>query len=236
MRLNTCLLSSFALVAVTACTPTPDVSSSRSDTPVMSFAAQSEPRDAQGEALAELSRRIVVQTTLKGAGIGAAVGCGMAVVSAGNASNCLAGAATGALGGAVIGRVTGQHTVARQIERVDPSAVVRTLRKTNAQMALVQRSLPARIAAQQEALARLDLQRASGRINNQQHADARASIQAERSAIAAALIETENNASRAAANLRVARGEGQSGLDWHISAAEQLARNAVSARSDISLL
>lgn len=236
MRIVTCQLCALALVAVTACAPARDVPSSRSDTPVMSFADQSQHGDAQSDALAALSKRIVVQTTLKGAALGAAVGCGLVVVSAGNAHNCVLGAATGAAGGAIIGYAVGEKKVARQIDSISPSAVVRTLRKTNAQMALVQSSLPHRLAAQDEVLARNDLQRAAGSISAAEHARIRAEIKAERSAIAAALIETETNASTAAQNLRVARDEGQGGLDWHISAAEALARDASSARSDISLL
>ncbi|MEQ6201940.1 hypothetical protein ABMC88_02690 [Sulfitobacter sp. HNIBRBA2951] len=192
--------------------------------------------DAQAQSLSDMSRRIVVQTTLKGAGIGAAVGCGLVVVSAGNAKNCVAAAAAGAAGGALIGRAAGKKKVAREMSSISPSAVVRTLRKTNDQMALIETSLPARLAAQDEALSRLDMQRATGQVDNAAYAKAHASIAAERQAIASALIETQRHAQQAASNLRAAKSKGQSGLDWHIGASDRLARQASSARSGISLL
>lgn len=223
-------------VALASCGQSPSAVSSRAEGAPLSFAAQPAQMDAQTLALNELSKRIVVQTTLKGAGIGAAVGCGLAVVSAGNAQHCIAAAATGAVGGALIGHVKGKQEVERQIEKISPSAVVRTLRKTNAQMAVVQASLPARLALQEQALAALELQRATGAITPQDYASARASIAAERQAMAAALIETEGHANLAEANLRAAQAEGQTGLDWHIGATSKLAREASSARSSISLL
>ena len=233
------ILSPFAVLALSSCGGMPDTGSSRFDSGQMNFAAQDATGatlDAQARELSDLSKRIVVQTTLEGAGIGAIVGCGMAVVSAGNASKCVAAAAVGAASGAVIGHQRGKRKVARQIEHVSPSAVVRTLRKSNDQMALVQRSLPARLEAQDAALARIDLQRATGAMDQRDYLTARAAITSERQALASALLETENHAHLAAANLRRAKSDGQAGLDWHISASEHLAREAVSARSSISLL
>lgn len=236
MRAPVFLLPVFGAVFLSACAPAPSVQSSRFEGAPLNFAAQPAQADPQIKALSELSQRIVVQTMIKGAGIGAAVGCGLAVVSAGNAQNCLASAAAGAVGGAVIGHVVGKRDVARRIEKVSPSAVVRTLRKTNAQMALVQTSLPARLEAQEQILAQLDLQRASGAIDASEYASGRAAIAAERRAMAAELIKTQGHAEQAAANLRVAQQQGQSGLEWHISATSKLAREASSARSNISLL
>ncbi|KEJ87913.1 hypothetical protein [Sulfitobacter donghicola] len=234
MRIPTLLVLPFVL---SACAAAPHTSSSRSDTTRLGFAAEQPAEiDAQTAALTELSRRIVVQTTLKGAGVGAAIGCGLAVVSAGNAKNCIAAAAAGAAGGAVVGHVAGKRKVNRRVESISPSAVVRTLRKTNTQMSLVQNTLPARLAAQEEALARIDLQRASGQLSAKAYAQSHASIMAERQSIAAALLATERNANHAAANMRNAQNQGQTGLDWHISNADKLAREASSARSSINLL
>lgn len=232
MRLYVSLL---ALMSVTACSVAPDAHSSRSST-TFAFAEQSKPIDAQAQALENLSSRIVVQTTLKGAGIGAAVGCGLAVVSVGGAQHCVAAAAAGAAGGALIGHRAGKRKVEREISAISPSAVVRTIRRTNDQMALIQTSLPARLAAHEDALSQLDLLRATGQMDARAYAAARASIADEREAIALALIETQSNASQAEANLRAAKDKGQSGLDWHIGAASKLSREASSARSSITLL
>lgn len=232
MRLPISLL---ALIGVAACSVAPDAHSSRSATS-FAFAEQSAPIDAQAKALEGLSRRIVVQTTLKGAGIGAVVGCGLAVVSAGSAQHCVAAAAAGAAGGALIGNAAGKRKVAREISAISPSAVVRTIRRTNAQMALIRESLPARLAAHEDALTRLDVQRATGQIDTRAYTAARTAIATEREAIALALIETQSNATQAENNLRAAKDKGQSGLDWHIGAASKLSKEASSARSSISLL
>lgn len=234
MQIRTQIMIPFILVAIAACGQSEI--SSRSATPAMSFATAPAKMDAQAVALTELSQRIVVQTTLRGAGIGAAVGCGIAVVSAGNAHNCIAAAATGAVGGAVIGNIAGKREVARRIELISASAVVRTLRKTNDQMAVVASSLPARLAQQKEALSQLELHRATGAIDAIAYREGRAAIMAERQALADALLQTQSHADQARANLLAARAEGQTGLDWHIGATRNLAREASSARSSISLL
>ena len=236
MRTSVPLLLAATFLTVGACADTTNSHSSRSAASPFAFAEQGSRTDVQARALSDMSRRIVVQTTLKGAGIGAAVGCGLVVVSAGNAKNCIAGAATGALGGAVIGRAVGKKKVAREIAAIAPSAVVRTLRKTNEQMALVETSLPARLAAQDEALSLLEVRRATGQMDAESYAKGRASIIRERQAIANALIQTQSNATQAASNLRAAKSKGQSGLDWHIGAADRLANQASSARAAISLL
>ncbi len=224
------------LIALSACAPSPDTHSSRFEGATLSFAAQPTQMNAQAAALSELSKRIVVQTTLRGAGIGAAVGCGFAVVSAGSASNCVAAAAAGAATGAIVGHVKGKQKVARQIEKISPSNVVRTLRKTNEQMALVRTSLPARLAAQEQMLSQLEMQRATGAIDQNTYVSGRTAIAIERQALAQSLTQTETHAAQAAANLAAAKSEGQTGLDWHIAATSKLKAEAESARSSISLL
>ena len=222
-----------ALLALTACGPSPSAHSSRMEGAPLNFAAQPAPMDAQAKALTELSQRIVVQTTIKGAAIGAVVGCGLALASA-NASRCVA--AVDGVGGALVGQVSGKRQVARRVEKVSPSATVRTLRSTNTQMEVVKTSLPARFAAQEEMLAQLDMQRTTGAMDPATYAHARNTIASERKAIAASLIQTEKNAKQAVANLQTAQSQGQAGLDWHISATSKLANEAHSARSSITLL
>lgn len=234
MRTFALLILPFVL---TACASAPSTNSSRFDTTQFAFSAEQPVRvDAQTAALTELSERIVIQTTIKGAGIGAVIGCGLAIVSAGNAKNCIAAGATGAAAGAIVGHVAGKREVTRRVETVSPSAVVRTLRKTNTQMALVTDALPARLAAQEASLVQLDLQRATGHLTPKAYARAHAGIMAERQALAVALLKTESHANQATTNLRAAQSQGQTGLDWHIANTAKLAREASSARSSIKLL
>lgn len=236
MDMRSYIISPLIFVALASCGPSPSGVSSRSDVAPLNFVAELTEEGAQTQALSDLSRRIVVQTTIKGAGIGSALGCGIAVASGGNVQNCVTAVAAGAVGGAIVGRVAGQQDVARRIEKVSPSAVVRTLREANDQMELVQSSLPARLAAHEESLAQLELLYATGEISPKKYARSRADIAAERQAMAAALIQTERHAEEATQNLLAAQSQGQTDLHWHIGATKKLAAEASSARSRISLL
>lgn len=176
--MQTSLYKTFPLVivALSACGPAPSSHSSRLDGAPLNFVAQPVEMDAQVTALTEYAQRIVVKSTVNGAALNAALGCGISVVTSGNASGCLTAAAFGGATGAVSGHIKGKRTVSRQVEKISPSAVVRTLRKTNAQMTLVQSSLPARLAEQEAALSDLEVQRATGAINTAKYNTARASI------------------------------------------------------------
>jgi len=67
--------------------------------------------------------------------------------------------------------------------------------------------------------------------------DARlAMIRTNRAELAEALLMSSQQARTASANLREAAAQGQSGLEWHISAVDQMEREALSARSSIALL
>ncbi|WP_147419687.1 hypothetical protein [Sulfitobacter guttiformis] len=223
-------------LALAACSSAPASYSSRMEGAPLNFAAQPAEIDAQAAALIELSERMVVQSTIKGAAMGAVVGCGLAVASAGNVSNCLAAATVAGVGGALAGHMAGKRQVTHRIETVSPSVIVRTLRKTNQQLALVQGSLPARLAAQDRSLATLDLKLATGSIDRETYLERKESIVSERRAIADALLATEANAVQTTANLQSAAARGQTGLAWHISAIKALEREVGSARSSISLL
>jgi DNA polymerase III delta prime subunit len=80
------------------------------------------------------------------------------------------------------------------------------------------------------------MQRASGEISQAEHDRGVAKVKAERAALAEALSLSKADMRRAARNLQTAAKRGQSGLDWHIRTANQLADDVASQRSSISLL
>jgi len=190
----------------------------------------------QTAALAENGRQLVRASTGKGAALGAALGCGIGLVSAGNISGCARSAATGAVTGAVRGRLAGEKDVTRRVEIASPNALVRNIRQANDQLDHIEVSLPTLLAAQDAELDALAIAIAAGTISQTQHDKRIAQIAADRAALAEALTLSATQAELATQNLRDAAAQGQTGLEWHISAASQLARETTSARSSITLL
>ncbi|MFK7835186.1 MAG: hypothetical protein AB8B60_03100 [Sulfitobacter sp.] len=190
----------------------------------------------EARALTASAKGIVRASTLKGAMIGAAIGCGLGALTGSDASNCAKVAAVGAVGGAALGHRAGKRDVKRRVELASPNALVRNLRRANDSLATIQSDLPALLAAQDAELNRLTLSFAANQITAEAHDRQIDAIRAERRALADALSLSAAQAKVASANLREATSKGHHGLEWHISASDQLAREALSARADITLL
>ena len=203
---------------------------------VHSSALASDGMTEQAQALNAHAKAIVRASTLKGAMIGAAVGCGISVLAASAASNCVKSAAVVAAGGALAGNIAGKRDVKRRVTLASPNALVRNLRKANGSLAEIETSLPELLAQQDAELNHLSLAFASNQVSKQTHDQRVAAIRQDRAALAQALLQSAQESKQAAANLRAASDAGHTGLDWHISATDQLARETLSARSTISLL
>lgn len=206
---------------------------------LLSFSQNTQQEDVvskQAHALNDLSGDIVRASTIKGLKVGAAVGCGLAIVSAANAQRCVAGAVAGGAIGAAVGHQSGKRQVAKRVELVDPNRLVRSIRKTNDQMEILTTSLPALLAAQDQELEQLAFERDLGQLSQADY-DARFSeIKAHRAALANSLTLSAQQALVAGKNLDNAASQGQFGLDWHLGATKRLSKEAASARSSISLL
>lgn len=189
----------------------------------------------QANALNANARGIVRASTVKGAILGAAVGCGVGVLVA-DASACVKTAAVGAVTGAVAGNINGKRDVARRVELASPNKLVVNLRRANKNLDSIQQDLPALLAQQDAEINNLTLALASNQITKGQHDTRMNAIRSERAALAEALSLTASQAKQASANLKTASANGHSGLDWHISATDQLARESISARASITLL
>ncbi|MBQ0804111.1 hypothetical protein [Sulfitobacter sp. HGT1] len=189
----------------------------------------------QTAALDRMMKDIVRNTTIKHAAVGAAVGCGLAIVTS-NASHCLAAAASGGVVGAVNGHMAGKKDVARRMELVSANAIVRSIRTSNAQLDDISIQLPSFLARQESDIEGLAALRGAGTLTEAEYEARLDAIRASRAELAEALMMSSQQARLASANLRAAAAQGQSGLEWHISAVEQMERETVSARSQISLL
>jgi hypothetical protein len=190
----------------------------------------------QAIALNDLSAKIVRASTVKGLKIGAAAGCGLAIVSAANAKNCVVGAVAGGAIGSAVGYHSGKRQIAKRVELVDPNRLVRSIRKTNDQMELLTASLPALLAEQDQELEKLGFDRDLGKLSQADYDIRYTEIKSHRAALANSLTLSAQQARAAGDNLKNAATQGQFGLDWHLNATERLSKQAASARSSISLL
>ena len=228
-------------LTVSGCAHMPAAGSevSRGTTGMMALKATNQDQAILAEqtaALDQMMAEIVRNSTIKHAAVGAAVGCGIAVVSSGGASSCLGAAAAGGIAGAVTGHIAGNRDVARRIELVSANALVRSIRKSNNQLGDIKTDLPNLLARQDAELKSLHGLKAAGAINADVYNARLSDIRASRAELAEALMMSSQQARTASANLRAATEQGQSGLEWHISAVDQMEREALSARSSISLL
>ncbi|QUJ75974.1 hypothetical protein KDD17_13715 [Sulfitobacter albidus] len=232
------LLLVLAALVLTACTQTPpqtpDVG--RADTSFRAFSPAPTPeRDMDGQirALSQSADRLVRHSTLKGAATGAAIGCGVGIVTHGAAKSCVNGALVSGIGGAIVGNIKGRQELDRRMALIAPSDVVRHLRHARAHHTEVATSLPALLTQQEERMTTAALRFAAGEITQSRHDRIRRQILSERAALAEALTISAADARRASANLSEAASRGQSGLDWHIDATGRLADDIASSRSMI---
>ena len=152
------------------------------------------------------------------------------------AKNCVAGALAGGAIGALSGAEIGKKQAAKRIELVSPSALVRSIGKADDRMDTVSRDLPDLLKQQDSELAALNSNIKAGKITEAQYTHRFEVIKANRAQLAEALSLSAAQASEAHRNLQSAQAQGQTGLDWHLSATKNLERDATSARSAISLL
>lgn len=237
-------LAAFALVSASLLSGCADTNVSRNDVAegpmsLLSFADVAQQENLvsqQANALNDLSRDIVRASTSKGAKIGAVVGCGLALISAANAQKCVAGAVVGGVSGAVTGHHVGKRKVAQRVELVDPNQLVRSIRETNGEMENLTGTLPQLLAAQDKELDALSLQRDLGTISQSAYEKRYNEIKNHRTDLAQSLSLSSGQANLAAKNLENAATQGQTGLEWHFGATKNIAKQAESARSTISLL
>lgn len=96
--------------------------------------------------------------------------------------------------------------------------------------------LPALLARQEAEVQTLAVQKRKGTLSDASYQRRLAEIRANRAELAKTLMLSSAQARTASANLRDAAARGQTGLEWPISAVDQMARETMSARSSTSLL
>lgn len=190
----------------------------------------------QAATLDRMMQDVVRASTAKGAMLGAAVGCGLVLLSSKNAGKCLTGAAAGGITGAVVGHQTGKADLKRRVGLVSANTLTRNIRRTNDQMDDIMISLRETLARQEIEMAELREQRDAGKIAPAAYDAHVQIIKQDRAELAEALTLTGQKAKQATAHLEEAASQGQTGLEWHTSATSQLSRDIESAKSQIKLL
>ncbi|MCT4556900.1 MAG: hypothetical protein N4A61_02460 [Pelagimonas sp.] len=190
----------------------------------------------QAVALDRMTRDLVRKSTTKGIMIGAAAGCGLAAATGAGGDKCLTGALAGGAIGGVIGHSAGKQQVKKRIEIVSLSRVMPSVRETRDQMALVKQGVPAFLSTQNSEVDALNSQLAAGTITQETHAARLDQIRESRRALAETLSLSAAQAQAALDALKDAKAQGQEGLDWYIHTVSNVEKDAVSARSSISLL
>ena len=216
--------------------PVPDAVTRLDNTLSFAAAADSVQLQHQAEALSRMARDLERKSRVKGAVTGAAVGCGLVLVSGSHAKDCVAGAAAGGAIGAVVGHQAGKRQVQKRVDLVSANALVRSLRGMTDHMEHITVSLPDLLREQDAELADLDMRRDTGALSEAEHAAGVEAIRASRAELAAALSASETSARLARANMNEAARQGQTGLDWHMLTTDGIVREAHSARSTIDLL
>lgn len=190
----------------------------------------------QADILNARTAEILRKSTLRGAGIGAAAGCGIGIATGTGAGNCLGGAVAGGAIGALAGRAHGQAQIEKRIEIVNPQPLVSGISKAGTAMSHLSRDLPGLMVAQDAELAQMRRAVASGRLDHASYTKRQAEIATSRQRLAAALELSAKQAAEASAALLAAEAEGQTGLAWHKHQVSRLEKDAMSARSAVTLL
>ena len=168
----------------------------------------------QTNALNKMTCDIIRKSTVNGAAV---AGCGLVLLSPGNAKNCVTGALAGGVVGTAVGAAQGKKQAAKRVELVSPSALFHSIRKVNDRMDVVSRDLPQLLKQQDAELASLNAKMTSGQITEDQFAHRFQVIKANRVQLAEALSLSAAQANEAHRNLQSAQAKGQTGLDWHLS-------------------
>lgn len=234
------LILSLCILTTAGCGQMPSQAVTRNTADLLAFEDNGHDSDAlmveQAQALDAMTRDLVRAATLKGAAVGAAAGCGLAIVSSSESAKCLAGAVAGGAVGAAVGNAVGHNQVAQRVEVVQLSRVTPAISGAAQQMARMNDGMTEFLSGQDDELALMKMLHDKGTMSQQDYDARLAAIRASRADVAEALTLSAAQAQTAKQALAQAKAQGQTGLDWHIMQVDTLEDEATSARSRISLL
>lgn len=188
----------------------------------------------EADQLVEKTYEMVRSATLKGAGIGAALGCGLSTLS--GSTNCIQAALVGGAVGGVIGHARGKAAVEKRIEIIAPKALMPKLSDAKKTSAALQSSLGALLAQQEaeraELVQALKNKEISQGVYNARHVEMRET----RLRLYDALTLSASQIKEVSRALSGATEQGQTGLQWYEMETQALHDRVISTRSQITLL
>lgn len=221
------LFSSLSVMAIVgACAPANEITT-RAELDPLSFRENPNASaiEIQADALQKMTDQLAQDSALPRAYNSALVSCGVAIFAPAKAAGCNLGGERRAMLGSD-----------REVELVPAVALVDNIQDISGQMDAVETGLPALIAEQDAELADLSARRDAGVVSESTFNAEVAAINEIRTRLDSALALTATQAEQANFNMQTASERGQVGLDWHLSATAELAREAQVARAQLGLL
>ncbi|MEL6596189.1 MAG: hypothetical protein AAFQ47_09655 [Pseudomonadota bacterium] len=174
--------------------------------------AQEKELEKQARSLNQVSKDIIVRNTVEGALIGAAAGCGIAVLMGGDGNDCLVGAAVGGVAGGVGGNAVGRQAAEKNEEIVKTAEVVKNLGQVSSRLNGVETNLRAVLKSQDAEIRSLRRQVQSSQISQSQYQTRVKAINSNRRVVSNELRRSEANVVQASQQLDQASSQGQTGL------------------------
>lgn len=189
--------------------------------------------EQQAKSLNQVSRDIIVKNTVEGAIIGAAAGCGAALLFGGNRQDCVRGAVVGGVVGGVGGNAVGRKAAAKNEEIVKTAEVVKNLSQVSRRLNGVEANLRTVLRSQDAEIRSLKRQVASGQVSDRQYRARVNAINSNRKVVSNELLKSEQNIVKASAEIASARRQGQGGLGTAAKAASSNKSRLARVRSGI---
>jgi uncharacterized protein YukE len=223
-------------VALSACTATTGANGTTTTRPAAGLSLGSSQKtdaerklEADAKSLRQVTSNIIVRNTVQGALVGAAAGCGIAMLLGGNGSDCARGAVAGGVVGGVAGNQVGRAAAAKNVELVKRDQVLANLQGVSTRLNGVEKNLQAVVRSQNSEIASLNRQLRGGQISQSAYNSRVSAINSNRTNVSRALADSENDIVKSRNEIRAAQQKGQRNLGAVDNAAastqQRLARN-----------
>lgn len=192
--------------------------------------------EAEARSLNKITSDIIVKNTVQGVLVGAAVGCGLAVVLGGDGEDCAKGAAVGGVVGGVGGNAVGRKAAQKKAELIQRDRVLANLRGVSKRLNSVEGRLNSVLRSQDAELRSLRRQLQADQVSQSTYKSRVNAINSNRKTVRNELLKSENNVKKTRTELRAAQKKGQRNLVSVDKAAASNQSRLARTRSKIKLI
>lgn len=168
--------------------------------------------ETEARSLNKVTKDIIVRNTVEGALVGAAAGCGIALILGGSRSDCLRGAAMGGVAGGVAGNNIGRQAAAKKVELIKADRVLANLSGVSKRLNGVEARLRNVVASQNAELRSLKRQLNAKQVSKSAYQARVNAINSNRRVVSNELLKSEKNVAKTRNEIASARNKGQKGL------------------------